>query len=145
MSEDKKTLFEVLDVEVHTPSKGDLVPEKKADTGYDSKDRQEDYTLYRETFRDLIDKGKTAINGISDLASQSDSPRAYEVLATLMRTVADTTKDLYDLQKKTKDLVTNSESKRLDDTNISVDKAIFVGTTAELLKQVKSGKNEDTP
>lgn len=99
-------------------------------------DQQEDYTLARHTFRNLIDRGNSAIDGISDLAKESESPRAYEVLATLMKTVAETTKDLYDLQKKTKDLLTNGE-KKLDETNITVDKAVFVGTTAELLKKVK--------
>ena len=104
-------------------------------------DQQEDYILARSTFRQLINKGNDAIEGISDLAKESESPRAYEVMATLMKTVAETTKDLYDLQKKTKDLLTNSGTKKLDETTITVDKAVFVGTTAELLKRVKN--NED--
>lgn len=120
-----------------------LPPEKKQNKEVspvveDTIDRQEDYTLARNTFRGLIDKGNDAIEGITDLAKQSESPRAYEVLATLMKTVAETTKDLYDLQKKTKDLLTNNNEKKLDETNITVDKAVFVGTTAELLKQIKS-------
>lgn len=104
-------------------------------------DQEEDYRLARKTFRALITQGNDAIEGISDLAKESESPRAYEVMATLMKTVAETTKDLYDLQKKTKDLLTNSGSKKLDETNITVDKAVFVGTTAELLRKVKN--NED--
>jgi hypothetical protein len=104
-------------------------------------DQEEDYRLARKTFRALITKGNDAIEGISDLAKESESPRAYEVMATLMKTVAETTKDLYDLQKKTKDLLTNNGSKKLDETNITVDKAVFVGTTAELLRKVKN--NED--
>lgn len=103
-------------------------------------DQREDYGLARGTFRDLIQKGNDAIEGISELARQSESPRAYEVMATLMKTVAETTKDLYDLQKKTKDLLTNGQEKKLDETTITVDKAVFVGTTAELLQQVKSKK-----
>ena len=67
-------------------------------------DQEEDYRLARKTFRQLINKGNDAIEGISDLAKESESPRAYEVMATLMKTVADTTKDLFELQKKNKDL-----------------------------------------
>lgn len=106
----------------------------------DQEDQKDDYMLARTTFRDLIHKGNDAIEGISDLAKQSESPRAYEVMATLMKTVADTTKDLFDLQKRKKDLAGGTE-KKLDETAITIDKAVFVGTTAELLRKVKG--NED--
>ena len=101
-------------------------------------DQDEDYRLARRTFRDLINKGNDAIEGIGDLAKDSESPRAYEVMATLMKTVADTTKDLFDLQKKTKDLKGGDDNKKLDETNVTIDKAVFVGTTAELLHQLKN-------
>lgn len=115
------------------------VPEEPKPEGLLEPDAREDYVLSRETFRSLINKGNDAIDGINDLARISESPRAYEVLATLMKTVAETTKDLYDLQKKTKDLKGASlPTKRLDETAITVEKAVFVGTTAELLKKVKS-------
>jgi hypothetical protein len=106
----------------------------------DQEDQKDDYKLARTTFRDLIDKGNNAIEGISDLAKQSESPRAYEVMATLMKTVADTTKDLFDLQKRKKELAGGTE-KKLDETAVNVERAIFVGTTAELLKKVKSNEN----
>tara|TARA_R110000868_G_scaffold173058_2_gene409067 strand:- start:62 stop:505 length:444 start_codon:yes stop_codon:yes gene_type:complete len=101
-------------------------------------DQDEDYRLARRTFRDLINKGNDAIEGISDFAKETESPRAYEVMATLMKTVADTTKDLFDLQKKTKDLKGGDDNKKLDETNVTIDKAVFVGTTAELLHQLKN-------
>lgn len=107
----------------------------------DSADQREDYVLARKTFRSLITQGNEAIDNISELAKQSESPRAYEVLATLMKTVADTTKDLYDLQKKTKDLQKEDKSRPQDEQRINVEKAVFVGSTAELLKKVKN--NED--
>ena len=103
-------------------------------------DQQEDYRLARKTFRSLIDKGNHAIEGITDLAKESESPRAYEVLATLMKTVADTTKDLYDLQKKTKDLHKEDKARPQDEQRINVEKAVFVGSTAELLKKVKNNE-----
>jgi len=105
-------------------------------------DIEQDYALSRRTFRDLIDKGNSAIEGITDLAKESESPRAYEVLATLIKTVADTTKDLYDLQKKTKDLT--SEEKKVADASVTnIDKAVFVGSTSDLLKQIKDKENEN--
>jgi len=116
--------------------------DKPEEPGYEVVDQREDYQLSRKTFRDLIDRGNGAIDGIADLARQSDSPRAYEVLATLMKTVADTTEQLFALQKKVKELnKDDSGRKRLDDTNINVERAVFVGSTAELLRKVKN--NED--
>ena len=104
-------------------------------------DQEEDYRLARKTFRELINKGNNALEGITDLAKESESPRAYEVLATLMKTVADTTKDLYDLQKKTKDLMKEDKARPQDEQRINVEKAVFVGSTAELLKKVKGNEN----
>ena len=93
-------------------------------TPHEEDDIKADYNLSRRTFRDLINKGNDAMESLTDLAKESESPRAYEVLATMMRTVADTTKDLYDLQKKTKEL----SGQKKDDHTVNVDKAIFVGT-----------------
>lgn len=108
-------------------------------TPHEEDDIKADYNLSRRTFRDLINKGNDAMESLTDLAKESESPRAYEVLATMMRTVADTTKDLYDLQKKTKEL----SGQKKDDPTVNVDKAIFVGTTADLLKQIKENKQSE--
>lgn len=105
-----------------------------------SDDQLEDYNLSRRTFRGLIKKGEEAIDELYELAKSSEHPRSYEVLATLMKTVSDTTKDLYDLQKKTLEI--KSKPKK-EDASITVDKAVFVGTTAELLKQIKNNKDEN--
>jgi hypothetical protein len=105
-------------------------------------DQQEDYRLARKTFRSLIDKGNNAMENLTDLAKESESPRAYEVLATMMKTIADTTKDLYDLQKKTKDLHKEDKARPQDEERLNIERAVFVGSTAELLKQIKSEKKE---
>jgi Terminase DNA packaging enzyme len=120
-----------------TPPATELVPVVKQIP--DEQDQLEDYALSRNTFRDIIRKGNQAMDGITDLARQSESPRAYEVLATLMRTVADTTKDLYDLQKKTKDLRSDEKMRPQEEQRINVEKAVFVGSPSELLKQIKEG------
>jgi hypothetical protein len=138
-----ESLSDALGIE-HVPEQEILPPatieEVKEEQG--SEDQKADYQLARKTFRDLIHQGNSAIEGITDLAKQSESPRAYEVLATLMKTVADTTKDLYDLQKKTKDLYKEEKNTRpQDEQRINVEKAVFVGSTAELLKQIKSSKD----
>ena len=114
-------------------------PAEIINTPHEEDDIKADYNLSRRTFRDLINKGNDAMESLTDLAKESESPRAYEVLATMMRTVADTTKDLYDLQKKTKEL----SGQKKDDPTVNVDKAIFVGTTADLLKQIKEKKDEN--
>ena len=120
----------------------EIIPPKQVEvinTPHEDDDIKADYNLSRRTFRSLIDKGNAAMENLTDLAKESESPRAYEVLATMMRTIADTTKDLYDLQKKTKDL--KGEDKK--EAVVTVEKAVFVGTPTELLDRIKERKNED--
>jgi len=141
MSKTKDALSEALGIE----NAVEIIPPKKEqeviiNTPHEDDDIKADYNLSRRTFRDLINKGNQAMESLTDLAKESESPRAYEVLATMMRTVADTTKDLYDLQKKTKDL--RGEDKK-EQPNVTVEKAVFVGTTAELLKQMKEQKTSE--
>jgi len=101
-------------------------------------DAEADYNLARNTFRNLIQQGNLAMEDMKKLARQSESPRAYEVFATMMKTISETTKDLYDLQKKTKDL--KEDKGKPTQENITVEKAVFVGTTSELLKKIKEEK-----
>lgn len=121
----------------------EIIPPKQVteviNTPHEDNDVEADYNLSRRTFRSLIDKGNAAMENLTDLAKESESPRAYEVLATMMRTIADTTKDLYDLQKKTKDL----KGERREEPTVTVEKAVFVGTPSDLLKKIKEQKNED--
>jgi hypothetical protein len=103
-----------------------------------SSDAEDDYNLARTTFRHLIQQGNLAMEDMKELARQSESPRAYEVFSTMMKTIADTTNNLYDLQKKTKEL--KDEPKKSASDSINIDKAVFVGTTADLLKKIKAEK-----
>lgn len=103
-------------------------------------DQENDYNLSRKTFRDLIETGNKALDNLFDLAKASEHPRSYEVLATLIRTVADTTNQLYDLQKKTKDLKDEPVTKKiLPDSGVNIEKAVFVGSTNDLLQRIKDG------
>ena len=144
MNKTNKALSDTLGIEhIVEDKKVEILPavvETPKDQG--SEDQQEDYRLARKTFRELINKGNLAMENLTDLAKESESPRAYEVLSTMMKTIADTTKDLYDLQKKTKDLQKEDKARPQDEQRINVEKAVFVGSTAELLKRVKSGETE---
>ena len=101
-------------------------------------DVDKDYEYTRGNLYSIIEKGQEAINGILELAQESEMPRAYEVAGQLIKNVADATDKLLDLQKKLKDV--NEESKK-GPTNVT--NALFVGSTSDLSKFLKS-QNEDT-
>ena len=98
----------------------------------DNKDLQNDYEYSRGQLYNLVEKGQEAINGILDVAQNSDHPRAYEVAGNLIKNVADITDKLVDLQGKMKDI--NQEKKK---TTNNVTNAMFVGSTSELQKMLK--------
>ena len=98
----------------------------------DNKDLQNDYEYSRGQLYNLVEKGQEAINGILDVAQNSDHPRAYEVAGNLIKNVADITDKLVDLQGKMKDI--NQEKKQ---TTNNVTNAMFVGSTSELQKMLK--------
>ena len=111
-----------------TPPKPVLVPK----TTMDEQDIDNDYKYQRENFYNLIERGQDAIDGILDLARESEHPRSYEVAGNLIKQVAEVTEKLGDLQTKMKKLkeVPNSAPK-------NVTNALFVGSTAELQKMLK--------
>jgi hypothetical protein len=98
-------------------------------------DIKKDYDYTRANLYSLIEKGQEAINGILELAGEGGSPRAYEVAGQLIKSVADTTDKLMDLQKKLKDVEDESTKVTANVTNNS----LFVGSTAELSKLLKQG------
>ena len=103
-------------------------------------DIEKDYEYTRGNLYSIIEKGQEAINGILELAQDSEMPRAYEVAGQLIKSVSDATDKSMDLQKKVKDVNEDSPSKRPS----TVNNALFVGSTAELAKLLKNGaKQED--
>ena len=98
-------------------------------------DITKDYEYTRANLYSLIEKGQEAINGIMELAGETDSPRAYEVAGQLIKSVGDVTDKLIDLQKKLKDVEEDSPKT----TNNVTNNALFVGSTAELSKLLKQG------
>lgn len=98
-------------------------------------DIEKDYQYTRANLYSLIEKGQEAINGIMELAGEGGSPRAYEVAGQLIKSVADTTDKLIDLQKKLKDV----QDEAVKTTNNVTNNAVFVGSTSELQKMLKQG------
>ena len=103
-----------------------------------SNDLKKDYEYTRGNLYSIIEKGQEALNGILELAQESEMPRAYEVAGQLIKNVADATDKLIDLQKKLKDI---DEQKVKGPTNVT--NALFVGSTAELSKLLKNGLTDE--
>ena len=99
-------------------------------------DTRKDYEYTRGNLYSLIEKGQEAVNGILELAQETEQARAYEVAGQLIKSVADATDKLLDLQKKLKDVEEESSSK--GPTNVT--NALFVGSTADLAKLLKQNK-----
>jgi hypothetical protein len=93
-----------------------------------------DYDYTRGQLYSLIEKGQEAINGILEIAQQSDSPRAFEVAGQLIKNVADTTDKLLDLQQKMKKL---KEEEPKGPKSVTNNNTMFIGSTAELQKLLK--------
>lgn len=102
-------------------------------------DIKKDYDYTRGNLYSLIEKGQEAINGILELAQESEMPRAYEVAGQLIKNVADATDKLMDLQKKLKDI----EEEKVGKGPTTVNNALFVGSTAELAKLIKQQTQDE--
>ena len=99
-------------------------------------DIENDYKYQRENFYNLVERGQNAVEGILELAKESDHPRAYEVAGNLIKQVAEVTEKLGDLQEKMRKL------KEVPDTAPkNVTNALFVGSTAELQRMIKGKKD----
>jgi gas vesicle protein len=99
-------------------------------------DIDDDYKYARENLKEIIDSAQQSIADLASIASTSESPRAYEVLSTMMKTIVDANKDLLELQKSVKKLK--------EDNNTSapqnVTNALYVGSTSDLMNLIKDNK-----
>ena len=100
-----------------------------------SDDIEKDYDYTRANLYSLIEKGQESLNGIMELAGESASPRAYEVAGQIIKSVADTTDKLMELQKKVKEV---DEEKSKGPSTVT-NNAVFVGSTSDLSKMLKDG------
>ena len=117
-------------------AKSEPVQKKVIPRPKENDDIENDYKYQRENFYNLVEKGTDAIEGILEIARESEHPRTYEVAGNLIKQVAEVTEKLGDLQEKMKKLkeVPNNAPK-------SVTNALYVGSTAELQKMLKGKKN----
>ena len=128
-----KNLSEIFDVEPIEETK----PVQTMPVVVETSDIVEtDANYARENIKTLIDTGNKALNDLAYVANQSESPRAYEVLANMMKNLTEMNKDLLQLQKTKRELAPQSEAAK----GVNIDKAVFVGSTTELLKMIKSNK-----
>lgn len=118
-------------------SVGDILPVKEVTV--DKEDVDKDYTTVRENLKDIVKRGTEAIDGIMLVASESQSPRAYEVVATLIKSVADANKDLLSLHKQIKEI----KRTEVDNSSTTItNNSLFVGSTSELQKLIKGKMKE---
>ena len=112
---------------VETSTSNVTLPEVKVPKEVDN-----DYEYQRRKFYQLVERGQDAIDGILELAKESEHPRSYEVAGQLIKNVADVTEKLGELQLKMQKLkeVPNNAPK-------NVTNALFVGSTSELQKMLK--------
>ena len=117
-------------------AKSEPVEKKVIPRPKENDDIENDYKYQRENFYNLVERGTDAIDGILEIAKESEHPRTYEVAGNLIKQVAEVTEKLGDLQEKMKKLkeVPNNAPK-------SVTNALYVGSTAELQKLLKGKKN----
>ena len=107
----------------------------------------EDFEHSRKSLKELVDLGKRAAEEALELAESGDSPRAYEVVGTLIANITQASKQLVDIHKTRRDSIRVEEKKTGPITNI--DKAVFIGRASDLLRQLKSisksiGDEKDT-
>ena len=115
----------------NTPENGCVT--RKDSTKDITGDIDKDYEYTRANLYSLIEKGQESLNGIMELAGESASPRAYEVAGQIIKSVADTTDKLMELQKKVKEV----DEEKANTTNNVTNNAVFVGSTSDLSKMIK--------
>ena len=133
MSDNYESIDNALDIE---SSIVESKPVKPVPQKEEKNDIKKDYDYTRGNLYSIIEKGQEAINGILEIAQESEMPRAYEVAGQLIKNVADATDKLMELQKKLKDV--EEETQKGPST---VNNALFVGSTADLAKMLK-GMND---
>jgi hypothetical protein len=125
-------IFDIEPVEEETPQQ-EVLPAIVEDKS--TSDTEIDFEFARQNMKTLIGQGNLAVEHIISVAKATDHPRAFEVVATLMNTVAGMNKDLMAIRKVKQDVTGEKKA-----SQINVDKAVFVGSTADLIRQIKENK-----
>lgn len=131
-------VFDVSSTEIENTSIETIKEEKIEKVSSQVDHVKKDYEYTRGNLYSIIEKGQEAIDGILELAQESEMPRAYEVAGQLIKNVADATDKLLTLQQKLKDVNEDREVKG----PTTVNNALFVGSTAELQKLLKQNTQD---
>tara|TARA_B100000085_G_C18325921_1_gene424212 strand:- start:255 stop:641 length:387 start_codon:yes stop_codon:yes gene_type:complete len=126
-----KKMDEIFNIETIVP---DTKVTKDIEVIEESVDIDTDYKYARENLYNIIERGSDALNELVEIAGQSQSPRAYEIVGQMIKTLTDANKDLLEVQKKVKDL------KKQEGGPKNVTNALFVGNTTELQRMLKDIK-----
>ena len=102
----------------------------------DEKSIKDDYEYSRDTYYEILENGKESMQLMIEVARESEHPRAFEVLSTMMKNMADVNDKLMDLNKKNKDINQKEELKQLGSTTNN----LFVGTTTDLQRLIQNEK-----
>jgi hypothetical protein len=129
LNENLSDIFDIEPIEIKQKTSTEVV------TIESGNDVDTDTEFARKNIKQLIETGSKSFEELTTVANQSESPRAYEVLATMMKSLSDMNKDLLELQKRKRELQPKESTQ-----NLNIDKAVFVGSTAELVKMIKSNK-----
>jgi hypothetical protein len=136
MNDLNKNLSEIFDITPIPEEKKEKLPALQAH--YNEPDLKQDltdaYQQSRENLQGLIDQGQEAMHEILNIAKAGQHPRAFEVYGTLLKNVVDANKELLAIQKQMRDM---DENAKKDKGGTNIDKAIFIGSTAELNKLIK--------
>lgn len=103
-----------------------------------AKDLKHDYETVRKNLRELVDAGKNALDGVMAVAQEGDSPRAYEVVAQMIKTLSETNRDLLDLHDKIKGIRKNENNTT---NNHTTNNSIYVGSTRDLQDIINSARS----
>ena len=140
-SQDKTSKFDGIEEALDVQS--DIVPVEKpkvevVDTTSTKEQLKKDYEYTRGHLYSLVEKGQEAVDGILELAQESDQPRAFEVAGQLIKHVGDVADKLVDLQKKVNEIENPKKDKQVNTTN----NTMFVGSTADLAKFLKQQRDK---
>jgi len=139
MAKDKidKQLDDILDINTEIKAEVEILPKKLPAVHDRGESIVNDYKYARENLYGLVERGQDAIEGILEVAKETEHPRAYEVAGQLLKTVADTAEKLLDLQRKIKDLEKDDDIKKVGTQH----NHLYVGSTSELQKFLKKNKD----
>ena len=130
-----ENLSEIFDIEpIVKETKSEIVKVESDNEGLDS-----DFGFARNNIKNLLQKSDYAIDNLLKVAEESEHPRAYEVAANLIKTMADLNKDLLDIRKKKQDLDGKSQT---GNNTTNIDKAVIVGSTTDIIKMLKDKREE---